>query len=84
MTLDELRLHQWGVITEVKGSGALRQRLLDMGITPRARVMLKRIAPFGDPITVVLRGYELTLRKEDGKNILIMPLTPGKEMGAEA
>lgn len=75
MTLDELEIQEYGIITEVKGSGALRQRLLDMGITPHTKVMLKRIAPFGDPITIVLRGYELTIRKEDGKNIIIKPIT---------
>lgn len=74
MTLDELNIHESGIITEVRGMGALRQRLLDMGITPHTKVMLKRIAPFGDPITIVLRGYELTIRKEDGKNILISPV----------
>ena len=74
MTLDELNIHEYGIITEVRGMGALRQRLLDMGITPHTKVMLKRIAPFGDPITIVLRGYELTIRKEDGKNILISPV----------
>lgn len=74
MTLDELNIHEYGTITEVRGTGALRQRLLDMGITPHTKVMLKRIAPFGDPITIVLRGYELTIRKEDGKNILISPV----------
>ena len=77
MTLAELNIHQWGVVKEVKGSGALRQRLLDMGITPHTKIMLKRIAPFGDPITIVLRGYELTIRRADGKNIVIEPLGEG-------
>lgn len=76
MTLDELNIQEYGVITEVRGTGALRQRLLDMGITPHTRVRLKRIAPFGDPITIELRGYELTIRRADGKNIMIESSCP--------
>ena len=83
MTLDELKIHDCGMITQVLGTGALRQRLLDMGLTPHTQVLLKRIAPFGDPITIVLRGYELTIRKEDGKNIIIAPIeAPRDSKGA--
>ncbi len=56
-------------ITAVYGSGALRDRLLDMGLTPHTKVMIRKKAPMGDPIEVHLRGYELTLRLEDAANI---------------
>ena len=71
MTLDELAIGQTAVILEVGGEGALRRRLLDMGLTPRTRVMVRKIAPMGDPIELYLRGYELTLRKEDAQKITI-------------
>ncbi len=53
----------------VGGSGALRHRLLDMGLTPRTAVRVERIAPMGDPMELYLRGYRLTLRKEDASKI---------------
>ena len=69
MTLNELSIGQSAVIAAVGGDGALRCRLLDMGLTPRARVTLQKVAPMGDPIQINVRGYELTLRREDAKLI---------------
>lgn len=71
MTLDRLRIGQSGIITQVGGSGALRRHLLDMGLTPKTRVMMRKVAPMGDPIELHLRGYELTLRLEDAREIEI-------------
>ncbi len=71
MTLNELKIGQSGVVTAVNGQGALRRRLLDMGITPRTRITLRKAAPLGDPIEIRLRGYELTLRLEDAKQIVL-------------
>ena len=68
-TLDRLPLGRWAKILAVRGEGALRGRLLDMGLTPRTRVMVRKVAPMGDPIELWLRGYELTLRLDDAKNI---------------
>ena len=56
---------------QVGGTGALRCRLLDMGLIPRTRVTVQKIAPMGDPIQIRLRDYELTLRKEDAENITL-------------
>ena len=69
MTLDQLHIGASAVITAVGGDGALRCRLLDMGLTPHARVTLQKIAPMGDPIQIQVRGYELTLRREDAARI---------------
>ena len=69
MTLDKLPVGQSAVITNVKGEGPLRCRLLDMGIIPKTKVSVMKIAPMGDPIEIHVRGYELTLRMEDAKNI---------------
>ena len=69
MTLNELKIGQKGKIIAVNGEGALRRRLLDMGLTPRTLIMIRKVAPMGDPIEVNLRGYELTLRIHDAKKI---------------
>ena len=71
MTLDKLKIGSSGVITAVGGDGPLRCRLLDMGLTPRTRVMVRKVAPMGDPIELFLRGYELTIRLEDAQKIEI-------------
>lgn len=73
MTLAELQAGESAVITAVGGQGALRRRLLDMGLTPKTRIMVRKVAPMGDPIELHLRGYELTLRLDDAREIEIMP-----------
>ena len=71
MTLEELEIGRTAVITHVGGEGALRCRFLDMGLIPRTRVEVCKVAPMGDPIEIRLRGYELTIRKEDAAKIEI-------------
>ena len=71
MTLDELKTGETSIITAVGGEGALRCRLLDMGLTPRTRVTLQKVAPMSEPIEIRVRGYELTLRVEDAKKITV-------------
>ena len=71
MTLNELKVGQSGTISAVGGDGALRCRLLDMGLTPRTVVTLRKVAPMGDPIEIHVRGYELTLRVEDARQITV-------------
>ena len=66
MTLDDLKVGESAVIT---GDGALRLRLLDMGLIPRTRVSLIKVAPMGDPKEIMVRGYVLTLRREDAARI---------------
>lgn len=71
MTIDDLKIGEDGVITQVGGEGALRLRFLDMGLIPGTRVLLQKIAPMGDPIQIQIRGYELTIRREDAQKIAI-------------
>ena len=71
MTLNELKIGETAAITAVGGDGALRCRLLDMGLTPRTRVTLRKVAPMGDPIEIHIRGYELTLRVDDARQITV-------------
>lgn len=71
-TLDKLPLGQEAIIAKVGGEGSiLRRRLLDMGLTPRTRVMVRKRAPLGDPLEISLRGYELTLRAEEATKITV-------------
>lgn len=75
MTLDELKKGECAIIKVVNGKGALRRRLLDMGLTPKTKVMVRKVAPLGDPIEIHLRGYELTIRLDDAKNIEIVEVS---------
>ena len=69
MTIDDLKIGQSGVIGRVGGEGPLRLRFLDMGLIPGTKVTLRKIAPMGAPIQIALRGYELTIRREDAAKI---------------
>jgi ferrous iron transport protein A len=71
MTLNQLKTGFSGIITAVGGDGPLRCRLLDMGLIPHTRVTLQKVAPMGDPIEIMVRGYELTLRVEEARKIEI-------------
>ncbi|MDR3085885.1 MAG: ferrous iron transport protein A [Christensenellaceae bacterium] len=72
MTLDQLEPGQGARIAAVGGCGALRRRLLDMGLTPGTAVTVRKVAPLGDPIELTLRGYELSIRKEDACQIELL------------
>ena len=72
MTLNEMKIGSTAVIRQVGGEGPLRCRLLDMGLIPGTKVTLQKVAPMGDPIEIRVRGYELTLRVEDGKKIEVV------------
>jgi len=72
MTLNDLKIGESGIILSVGGEGALRRRFLDMGLTPKTKVMVRKIAPMGDPIEICLRGYELTIRRADAEKIEIL------------
>ena len=67
----ELQPGESGIVEAVGGEGALHRHLLDMGITPGVRVTLQKTAPLGDPVEIHLRGYALTLRKDDAAKITL-------------
>ena len=82
MTLDELKIGQSAIITKVGGDGALRQHFLDMGVIPGSELTLVKFAPMGDPMQLLIHGYELTLRKDDAAkiDIDICPTCEGGEL----
>lgn len=70
-TLRDLKVGQEGVIRKNGTSGALKQRFMDMGITKGVRIRVVKIAPLGDPIEIEIRGYHLSIRKDDAELIAI-------------
>lgn len=72
MTINDLQIGEQGNISRVGGEGPLRLRFLDMGLIPGTKVKLQKVAPMGDPIQIQVRGYELTIRRDDAKMIDIV------------
>lgn len=77
MTLDELAVGESALLQTVGGEGALRQHFLDMGLIPGEEVTLVRFAPLGDPMEIMVQGYELTLRKDDARKIEVTNVHQG-------
>ncbi|MDF2924121.1 MAG: iron transporter FeoA [Paenibacillaceae bacterium] len=71
VTLKELKPNESGVVKSIGSAGPIRRRLMDMGITPGAQVVMRKVAPLGDPIEINIRGYELTLRKAEAEQIKV-------------
>lgn len=70
-TLKEVKCGQTVKVKKIEGVGAVRRRIMDMGITKGSEVYVRKVAPLGDPIEVNIRGYELTLRKFDAEMIIV-------------
>lgn len=70
-TLKDLKPGQFGIVTDLKSKGPIKRRLIDMGVTPGAEVYVRKVAPFGDPIEINIRGYELSLRKDEARHIIV-------------
>ena len=68
-TLKDARIRQTVTAVKVHGEGAVRRRIMDMGITKRVEIFVRKVAPLGDPIEINVRGYELSLRKADAEMI---------------
>ena len=68
-TLKDTPIGKKAKVIKVNGEGALRRRIMDMGITKGVEIFVRKVAPLGDPIEVTVRGYELSLRKADAKMI---------------
>ena len=70
-TLRVAKVGETVVVEKIQGSGAVKRRIMDMGITKGVEIYIRKIAPLGDPVEVMVRGYELSLRKEDAKMIVL-------------
>ncbi len=70
-TLKDVKIGDTAKVTKLTGEGAVKRRIMDMGITKGVEIYVRKVAPLGDPIEVTVRGYELSLRKEDAQMILV-------------
>jgi len=70
-TLRDLKPGEKGRVTKIEGEGSLKKRLMEMGIVPGTEVQLEKVAPLGDPIDILVKGYHLSLRKDEARDILI-------------
>ncbi len=68
-TLRDLKVGESATVVKLHGEGAIKRRIMDMGITKGVSVYLRKVAPLGDPLEITVRGYELSVRKEDAANI---------------
>ncbi len=71
MTLKELKVGESGTVVSIGEKGPVRRRIMDMGVTPGARLKVIKVAPLGDPVEVNIRGYELSLRKDEAAQIIV-------------
>lgn len=70
-TLKEARTGEVVKVAKLNGEGALKRRIMDMGLTKGTEVRVRKVAPLGDPVEVTVRGYELSIRKSEAENIVI-------------
>jgi ferrous iron transport protein A len=70
-TLEDAQVGETVTVKAIRGEGAVKRRIMDMGITKRVEIYIRKVAPLGDPVEVTVRGYELSLRKEDAKMVEI-------------
>ena len=68
-TLKEIKIGKTATVVKVHGEGALKRRIMDMGITKGVEISVRKVAPLGDPLEITVRGYELSLRKADAEMI---------------
>lgn len=69
--LNEFVPGQKGIVKKIFAEGKIKRRLFDMGVTPGASIVMRKVAPMGDPIEVNIRGYELSLRKSEAQSVLM-------------
>ena len=70
-TLKDVAVGDKAIVKRLSGEGALKRRIMDMGVTKGVEVLVRRVAPLGDPIEVTVRGYELSLLKDEVANIIV-------------
>lgn len=71
MTLREVKTGQTVTVERLLGEGAVRRRIMDMGITRGVEIFVRKVAPLGDPVEITVRGYELSMRKADAERVLV-------------
>jgi Fe2+ transport system protein FeoA len=74
-TLSQLNPGEHGRVIRIKAKGSVRRRILEMGLTPGSQISVKGVAPLGDPMELLVKGYSLSLRKEEASNILVEVLS---------
>ena len=72
MTLKEVKTGQTVTVEKLLGEGAVKRRIMDMGITKGTEIYVRKVAPLGDPVEVTVRGYELSIRKADAEAITVV------------
>ena len=72
MTLREVPVHTTVKVVKINGEGAFRRRIMDMGITKNSEMYVRRVAPLGDPVEITVRGYELSLRRDDAESVEVV------------
>ena len=70
-TLKDVKIGETVTVIKLNGTGPLKRRIMDMGITKGTTIYIRKVAPLGDPIEITVRGYELSIRKHDAENIII-------------
>jgi len=71
MLLSEMKEGQTGIIVHVGGNGALRRRILEMGLTKGTKIYVEKYAPLKDPLELIIKGYHISLRVEEAANITV-------------
>ena len=71
MTLGDAKVVSTVVVTRIEGDGAYKRRIMDMGITKGSELYIRKVAPLGDPVEITVRGYELSVRKDDAQCVQV-------------
>ena len=71
MTLKNAKVGQTVKVKKLNGVGAVKRRIMDMGITKGSEIFIRKVAPLGDPVEITVRGYELSVRKNDAQCVLV-------------
>ena len=72
MTLREVPVHTTVKVVKINGEGAFRRRIMDVGITKNSEIYVRKVAPLGDPVEITVRGYELSLRRDDAESVEVV------------
>ena len=71
MTLGDAAVGSTVIVAQIDGDGAYKRRIMDMGITKGSEIFIRKVAPLGDPVEITVRGYELSVRKNDAQCVLV-------------